>query len=392
MTSPDSVTKKSRRRTLKRWGIGIVLPVLLLVGLYFLQKFMLNFPKAGEVYTTTVYVWLTYIPAKLVSLIPISLTEVLVLTLAMSTPLLIAWFLIRMVRALKKKEGKKFWFRSARILAWGLCILYADFMLFHGLNYARRTLPESLHFGTRNYSVEELEQVYKWVVDELNATRARCMEDESGVMTYPGGINGFMKDVPELYRKSAVDFPSIAGNVGRPKPVAMSRYWIYTDIVGMYFPFFAECNVNKDVQMVEMIGHTFHELSHLNGYAVENNANLASLVLRLNSDVPEVRYTALYDAVGMVEEDLSKALNGDRKRFNEILNEVQFCDGFYRDLTAVSEYWLSINPPPLIQEVSNTVNDSFLKANQQEEGVKTYKMPTSTVADYYYIFLEGEAC
>lgn len=389
MSVPESKTKKSSVKILKKWILGVILPVILIGGLYFLQKILLHFPRVGEAYSTTFYVWLTFIPSKIVSLIPISLTEVLVVTTIFSSPLLIAWFLVRFVRALKKKEGKRFWFRTVRILAWVLCILYADFMLFHGLNYTRRTLPASLGFGQRDYSVEELEEVYAWVVSELNATRMQCTENEKGVLDYPGGVNGFLKDVPKIYQESALTFPSIAGNVGRPKPVALSHYWIYTDIVGMYFPFFAECNVNKDVQMVEMIGHAFHEVSHLNGYAVENNANLASLVLRLNCDVPEVRYSALYEAVGMVEDDLSKALNGDRKKFREITGQASFCDGFFRDIEAVSEYWLSIDPPPLIQEVSNTVNDSFLKANQQEEGVKTYRMASSTLADYYYLYVKG---
>ena len=389
MSVSEPRPKKVNRKLLKKWGLGVILPVLLIAGLYFLQKILLRFPETGEAYTTTVYVWLTYIPSKLVSLIPISLTEVFVVTTIFSAPLLIAWFIIRFVRAAKKKEGRRFWFKTVRILAWVLCILYADFMVFHGLNYTRRPLPTSLKFGQRNYSVEELEEVYAWVVSELNAARVQCTEDEKGVLSYPGGVNAFLKDVPDIYKKSALAFPSIAGNVARPKPVALSHYWIYTDIVGMYFPFFTECNINKDVQMVEMIGHTFHEVSHLNGYAVENNANLASLVLRLNSDVPEVRYSALYEAVGMVEEDLFSALNGDSKKYHEILKQSSFCDGFYRDIEAVNEYWLSIDPPPIIQEVSNTVNDSFLKVNQQEEGVKTYRMASSTMADYYFLYVKG---
>ena len=384
----EEENRSGLKKQIIKWGIGIILPVLIISGLYGFQSFLKYYPDLAEAYSRTLFRWLTYVPMKLTSLIPISLTEVFVVTGVLSSPLLLAWFIIRMVRALKKKEGRKFFFTKGRILAWGLCIVYFIFMLFHGINYMRKPLDQTLFFGQENYSVEELGEVYIWVLYQINETREVCCEDENGVLAYPGGLRAFWNDAQKYYKESAVLFPTLQGNIGRPKPVALSHYWSYTDIVGIYDPLLAECNINKDTPFTETCSSAFHEMTHLNGYAVENNANLASLLLRMQSSCPEIRYTGFYDALPLIEDDLYKALGGDVGVIRQILAQIPLCDGLFRDVQAYDDYWKSINPPPIVKEVSNNVNDSFLKANQQEEGVKSYHMMPSVVADYYFKYVK----
>ena len=385
--SSEDAPKSTLKKNILRWGIGIVLP-LVLIGLIFgLQKFMLSYPSAGEAYARGAFRVISFIPSKITNLIPISISEVLVVSGIFAAPFLIAWFIIRMVRAIKNRKGRRFFFTKARILAWGLCIFYLDFMLMHGLNYTRRPLNETLGFGEKTYTVEELAEVYVWVISELNQERAQCLENDKGVLIYPGGVNAFFNDAPKYYKEGAEKFPSLGGNIGRPKPVALSHYWSYTEIVGMYMAFLAECNVNKATTFTEIASSAFHEMTHLNGYAVENNANLASMLVRMNCSQHEIRYTAFYDALPLIEKDIVKAFNGKRDVLYQILDQVPLCDGFYRDNNAQVDFWETINPPKIVETVSNSVNDSFLKVNQQEEGVESYHMESSVVADYYFTYV-----
>ena len=56
-------------------------------------------------------------------------------------------------------------------------------------------------------------------------------------------------------------------------------------------------------------------------------------------------------------------------------------DGVQRDLAANNAYWDQFEGP--IAQISSQVNDSYLKANQQEDGVKSYgKMVDLLLADY----------
>ena len=382
--------REKKKRILFLWGAGIVLPLLLIELLYVLQRFLISYPAIGEAYARGPFKFLSYLPSRLSSLVPISITEVLCLTAALASPFLIAWFILRIVRSIRQKKGRKFFFGKARILTWGLFAMYAFFMLFHGINYTRRPLEESLGFGQRTYTVEELGEVYIWVILQINEARTKSFEDENGVIAYPGGMNVFWDEAQRHYRDAASIFPSLQGNVGRPKPVAASRYWSYTNIVGLYDPFLCECNVNKATTFTEIASSAFHEMSHLNGYAVENNANLASMLIRMNCDKPEIRYSGFSDALPLIEEDFVKAFNGNSDVIRQVLEQVPLCDGFYRDWAARVEFWDSINPPPIVETVSNNVNDSFLKVNQQKEGVQSYHVQPSVVADYYYTYVKPQ--
>ena len=373
---------------LKKWGIGIILPILIMLFLYLLQTILVHFPAIGEGYCRTVFVWVSFLPVTITSLIPISLSEIVVVAGVLCAPLLLALWVIHLVRPVKKKGGKSFFFRSGRIVAWVLCGLYLVFMLFHGLNYTRYSLDDEMGFGKKKYTLEEISEAFVWVVTELNAAREICPEDDNGVLTYPGGYEAFLSDMKSIYEKSAVHFPQIKGNAARPKPVALSHYWSYTQIVGMYFPFFAESNINVDVPFPALPSTVSHELSHLHGYAVENDADLAGMLIGLYSSCPQVRYGGLCDALDLVWSDLLLAYNDDTEGFEEFVSRYPICDGYFRDQKAISDYWLTITPPQIVEKASETANDTFLKINQQEEGVKSYEMPTSTVADFYFLYVK----
>ncbi len=375
----------------KRWIFGILLPIFLIVLLYVLQLIFTQFPSAGEAYAKGPFLVFSFLPAKISSLVPISLTEVFVVTLVFSSPILIAWIVIRIRRAIKEKRGKKYFFNVGRVSAWAMAGIYLLFMLLHGINYTRYSLDDKLGFGKRQYSLEELKEVYIWVINGLNESRSACQEDENGVVTYPGGTSAFLHDVEDLYEEAAKDFSMIKGNSTRPKSVMLSHYWSYTDIVGMYFPFFAEANVNTDVPLVSQFYNACHELSHVHGYAVENDANLAALLICLNSDCPQLRYAGYREAFDLIWVDLRIAFNNDSEGFAEFVQSQYLVAGYFRDSDAIDVYWDSIKPPKIVENISNATNDTFLKINQQEEGVKSYNMPTSTVADYYFTYIYGKS-
>ena len=367
---------------IRKWGIAYVLPLVLIVSLVLLQKFLMYCRDYGETYATRIFPVLSFLPVKISSLVPISLV--------LSSPILLALLILRIRKAVKEKRGKKFFYRVGRFVAWMLFVIYALFMFLHGFNYTRRTLESSLGFGRRNYTVEELQEVYIWVVDGLNVARLESCEDERGVISYPGGVEALLADMETLYEESAADLAPITGNSGRPKRVALSHYWSFTYIVGMYFPFFGEPNINVDVEMSEILFNVPHEMSHMHGFAVENDANLAAMLICINSDCPELRYTGFCEALDLIFVELMYAYNTDTQGFEDFIVRHPIVEGYFRDEDARFAYWEKIEPPKIVTDASEAANDTFLKANQQEEGVQSYNMPRSNVADYYFTHVKGK--
>ena len=113
-------------------------------------------------------------------------------------------------------------------------------------------------------------------------------------------------------------------------------------------------------------------------------------MIALSSDCPELRYCGYYEAVELIIKDMVIAYNKDNDSLQEFLSRYPTVSGYFRDFNDARKYWLSIDPPEIVEKVSNAANDAYLKANQQKEGVKSYNMPTSIVADYYFIFVKGE--
>ena len=75
----------------------------------------------------------------------------------------------------------------------------------------------------------------------------------------------------------------------------------------------------------------------------------------------------------------------------EFLQTQYLVEEYFTDTDAIYAYWDSIDPPKIVEEISDATNDTYLKANQQKDGVKSYNMPTSTVADYYFTYVKGRS-
>lgn len=92
-----------------------------------------------------------------------------------------------------------------------------------------------------------------------------------------------MRQAGEGYKALDDRYSFLWGTVNRGKPVKLSHWWSYTQITGMYFPFFAEGNINVDQPDCDIPVTAAHELAHTRGFAGRTNAifSPASPVLKV---------------------------------------------------------------------------------------------------------------
>ena len=76
----------------------------------------------------------------------------------------------------------------------------------------------------------------------------------------------------------------------RPKAVALSVGMSAIGITGIYFPFYAEANLNTNIPSYELGVTMAHELAHAHGVAQEGEANVVAYVLCLRSGDDYLRY------------------------------------------------------------------------------------------------------
>jgi hypothetical protein len=355
---------------------GAVLPGVLFL---LLPRMMIRYPSASESYAVNMYPWISRPATFLSSLIPVSLTEILVLFFAGSLLLWLTWLIVRTVQS---DHRNRLLFRTVLVLCIVFSVSSASFTLMHGINYTRIPLEKSLDLDGSHWSEEELVEVTLWMQQQMNDTRAELMEDEDGSMILSTSIMQALSDGYKGMDRAGEDFPELSGSMVRAKPVVLSLYWSYTGITGMYFPFLGEANVNIDIPACELPMTICHEISHTRGIAREQDANLAGFLACIYSERIDFQYSGYAYAFLYCLSDL-RAANIDE--YQSVVSEIS--DGVYRDWQQEDEYWSRFEGP--VQETSTEINDSYLKANQQEEGVRSYTLVTNQIIDYYFTYVKG---
>lgn len=332
-------------------------------------------PGFAERYAVTLYPWLSRAVNFVSSLLPISIAEVALVCLI---PLAIL-YLFFSIRRIVRHKGQRRYHVCKTILnpLCAACVLYASFALLCGMNYYRYPFSQVCGLTVQDSPVEQLQGLCTELAQEASSLREQVQEDDSGVMA-SSFADSFQaaREAQTAYGKLADRYPTLPAGYGQPKPVTASRLMSYGDITGIYIPFTCEANVNVDVPDYSIPATMCHELTHLRGYMREDEANFIAYLACLGSDSPDFRYSGVMLALVHAQNALYAA---DQDAWQETVSLLS--DGVQRDLAANNAYWDQFEGP--IAQISSQVNDSYLKANQQEDGVKSYgKMVDLLLADY----------
>ena len=145
-------------------------------------------------------------------------------------------------------------------------------------------------------------------------------------------------------------------------------------ILGYYNPFSVESNVNRYNTDLKQIPTIYHELAHQMGFSSENEANFISFIISYNSEIPEIRYAALYKIIFTLLKNISKFDESFSK--NEIKNLPELIK---RDYESEVIYYQKFDSK--LNDVFSFLNNQFLKFNNQE-GIISYSKYIILVSYY----------
>ena len=239
-----------------------------------------------------------------------------------------------------------------------------------GINYYRRPFSSYLELQTRESSVEELEELCAYLVKKINET---AMESESGSLFSQMKL---ARQGQKAMEHLCSRYPQLSGYYPRPKPVTVSWILAIQQLCGIYSPFTVEANYNW--QMTEYnIPHTLcHELSHLKGFMREDEANFIGYLACIYSEEDYFQYSGylmgwIYAGNALAKQDI--------ERYRNLY--IQLPSQAVEDLQENNAYWNRYEGK--VAEVSNQMNDTYLKLNNQEEGVQSYGRAVDLMLAYY---------
>lgn len=306
---------------------------------------------------------------RIFGLFPMSVVEVLLYLTICLVPASMVRLLVRLILRKAGKAETAHYFSGIWLTASVLFLLYT---LNCGINYQRKSFSEQEGIVTEAYSVEELQRVCEILTQDVNTYAEQVERDGDGLMV----LDGLERELAvEAMHSLGESYEGMAGFYPEPKALAGSWLLSVQNLSGIYAPFTVEANYNNDMTDYNIPFTACHELSHLRGFMQEEEANFIAYLACMESDVPEFRYSG--SLLGWIH-----CTNALRREDIAAWKEVreQLSEKVLADLQANSEFWSSYEGK--VSEVSEQINDHYLKANGQSDGVKSYGRMVDLLAAY----------
>jgi hypothetical protein len=267
--------------------------------------------------------------------------------------------------------------RALRRLPAILCLLGSLFLWFVmtcGVNYSRDSFAVRLGVTVAPASQEELLQLYQILLRQAEE-RTEPPEEEA----LEAGFD--RKEGAEQAREAMRALNTASGGLIRyfppPKPIFFSRLMSYLNLAGVFSSFTMEANYNQDMPASSIPFTMCHELAHLSGYAREDEANFISYLACRESDAAAFRYSGAYRALGYVLNALAQAVSPEE--YQELYQQLP--ERAARDFQVNRDYWRQFSGPAA--DVYDRINDYYLKANAQKDGVYSYGRMVDLLLAYY---------
>ena len=360
--------KKRRRFTLCYCLLTLAVSIALLLAARLGAGF-------AEWYAKKVFPLFPHTLGRLFSLLPFSAFELLLALLSVGALLLVLWSIFRLTQGQKARARlAQLWKALAPPLAMAGCTLLLLYMLTLGVNYSRAPLAAALGLEPRPSSAEDLRLLLALLGGEAALETQNIATDARGYFAQQeeprAAARAAMRRLGEVYEPFDAYYP-------KPKAAICSRGLSYLQLAGIYSPFTVEANYNKDMPPTDIPFCICHELAHLAGYAREDEANFIAFLACKGSGAADFRYSGLLNALGYVLNALYAEIPAAQYRelYSDLPEQVR------RDMQFNAAYWQAFAGPAA--QLSRAVNDVYLKANDQPQGVKSYGRMVDLLLAYY---------
>ena len=318
--------------------------------------------SVGEWYATHLYPYISTSLSLLVSWIPFSMTEILVV----GAVILMIYVLVRNIR--HREKVWKIFVREAEIVVWIMVWLYFGW----GMNYFRENIYTRGNFTRQAFDEVVFKQFMTDYADSLNNSYTPETVEMS---VCENDIKERYSSVPDHYGLSK------AKSWQHPKKLIFNRLYTAVGVGGYIGPFFGETHLNADLFPQQKPSSYAHELSHLLGVSNEDEANFWAYQICRNSDIPAVKYSGYYSLLPYVLSNASRVLNEDeyKEYVLSIRPEVR------QQLADQQNFWKSKYSRTL-GKIQSVIYDSMLIANKIPSGTKNYNQVVELIiATEYYL-------
>ena len=357
----------SRSRIFWRWAGALCIPAALSVLFQLLhsKQAVMNF-------------WVFHVMGpgerllgRLWSRVPVSVMEWLIALFLAGN---LVW-LVRAVAGLVRRRGLGRFFRQLLALGAAWLWLWCAFCWMWRAAYYADTFARRSGLSDRACSVEELAAVTRYFAQ--NAARLAGQVPRDGAGHFAADRETVFQTGPEVYENLTREFPCLAMDSVRAKPIFFSRLQSRLGFTGMYFPFTGEANVNVDAPACLVPATIAHEMAHQRMVASELEANFVGIAACVTGEDVTYRYSGYL--MGLIQ--LCNALYDVAPQTWQAIARSTFTAELSQDWQDNNQYWAAMRSP--VEDRAEQVYDSFLKDNGQSLGIRSYGACVDLLVTYF---------
>ncbi|TAI49323.1 DUF3810 domain-containing protein [Flagellimonas allohymeniacidonis] len=259
-----------------------------------------------------------------------------------------------------------------------LVVLSITYFLFHllwGLNYYRLPIDEKLEI-TKEYSEEELVEFIKYLTNRANTIQTEITGDSTLPVKIPYSRKEIFKKTEEGYKSLKQQYPDFDYKHRSLKASIYSIPLTYMGYGGYLNPFSNEAQVNGVTPKFRLPTVSGHEVGHQLGYSAEDATNFLGFLVTSVNDDPYFQYAAYSHALAYCLSDLARR---DGEKFKEMVEGLN--EGVRENFREVNRFWEKYENP--LEPVFKSIFNTFLKANNQEEGIQSYNSVVGLLIGYH---------
>lgn len=256
-----------------------------------------------------------------------------------------------------------------------ISLVYFAFHVLWGFNYYRLPLHESLNIKA-DYTNEELISFTKRLIEKTNQAHALLSESDSTKIDIPYSKSEVFEKVKDGYDVLAKTYPHLDYHPRSLKKSIYSLPLTYMGFSGYMNPFTIEAQVDGLIPIYKFPTTSCHEVAHQIGYAAENEANFIGALAAINNEDFYFQYSGYSFVLRYCLGDLYRR---DKTIYDQLLPTINY--GVLLNYQEIRDFWNNYQNP--IEPFFEKTFDTFLKANHQSAGIKSYNYVVALMVNYY---------
>lgn len=286
--------------------------------------------------------------------------------------LLLLLLLYTLVRTFTHKRGFLCWLAGVALF---LSVMVFLFVGLWGLNHYAPPLAERVGLTVTGYTKAQLTDTTAYMAARAGALADQVPRTEAGDLQTD--FSAMAKSAPQGYAALGETYDFFRSDqLPQVKKLLVPQLFSYTGTTGIFVAFTGESCVNPDTYAASLPFTMCHEIAHRLTIAAEDEANFAAFLASTAHEDAAFQYSGWYSAFVYCYNALFEA---DQAAATEIWNTMS--ETLRDDCRRANAHYEPYEGT--VQDVAQQVNDAYLKAFDEEEGVQSYGKVADLLIAWY---------